>query len=368
MFVQFTICAIIILLCWIVRDEKKRRDFVLPISFLAIIIFFAIRYDYGLDYWSYYNYYETGRTAEGSDGVVRGTGEVWFYYFMNFFPRFSYFIIAHTIIVFTTLFFITRKHLAPKFYPLFFFLILTMSVLSFNWISALRSTMAAVVLWIGIEIFYLERKRWLPFIGMVLIASFFHTSSLFFVAFPLIDFLLSKSSPFLLFVLLILGLISTMFFTERLYEIVFSSSKLLEETYEGHLANDTSLGYSIFGFIHNSILLFPYYYLVAKKTLYDEKYTKLYVLSTFIIILRCFKLDFHGRMSAILFIYTIFALAHILPKLKRQEKIICMVPLMVWCFYGIYLFYMSMVNNLNTVYAEGNYLFYHTIFEVTPVP
>lgn len=363
MLIQFSICALIILLCWMTKDERNKRNIVLPLSFLVITVFFAIRYDYGLDYWSYYNYYETGRTVEGNNGDIRGTGETWFYYFMNMFPKFSYFIIAHTVIVFLILYWVTRKHLDPKFYPLYFFLILTMSVLSFNWISALRSTMAAAVLWIGIELFYIKKKRWIPFMGMVIIAGFFHTSSLFFLAFPFIDILISKTSSAILFCTLVLGLISTMFFTERLYEIVFSSSKMLADTYEGHLENESSLGYSFWGFLHNSILLFPYYFLVTKKDLFKGVNAQIYVLSTFIIVMRCFRLDFHGRMSAILFIYTIFALAYIFPYLKKQEKIFCMAPLLVWCFYGIYLFYMSMVNKLHTIYTEGNYLFYHTIFE-----
>lgn len=367
MIIQFTICAIIILLCWMIRDERKKKSFVLPISFLAIIVFFAIRYDYGLDYWSYLNYYNTGRTFEEVNGVSRGTGDTWFYFFMNLFSKFSYFIIAHTIIVFTILYFSVKKYLAPKYYPLFFFMALTMSVLSFNWISALRSTLAAAVLWIALDLFYIQKKRWLPFFGLVIAAGFFHTSALLFAILPIVDILISKSKPAILFSLLVVGMISTMFVTEKIYEILLSSSKIFAETYKGHLS-DASLGYSFFGFIHNSILLFPYYFIISKKDLFKDKYSRIYVLAAFILVVRCFGLDFHGRMSAYIFIYAIFALAYVLPKLTKQEKILCMTPLLVWCFYGIYLFYMSMLSNLNGVYSEGNYLFYHTIFEVSPIP
>lgn len=360
MFIQFTICIIIILLCWLTKDDNKKRGIVLPLAFIAITVFFAIRYNYGLDYWSYYSYYETGRSVEEVDGAIRGTGELWFYYFMNFFSKFSYFIIAHTIIVFTVLFFVTRKYLSPQYYPLFFFLILTMSALSFNWISALRSTMAAAILWMGLSFFYIEKKLWLPFVGVVVVASLFHTSALVFLILPIIDFLITKTKPIFLFGLLIIGLISTLFYTEKLYEFIFSNSSFIDETYEGHLGSVT--GYSIFGVIHNSLLLFPFFYIVTKKDLFKGPNSRIYVLAVFIIILRSFRLDFHGRMSAYLFIYAIYALAQVLPQLKKQEKFICMVPFLIWCFYGIYLFYMTMLVNEHTVYSEGNYLHYHTIF------
>lgn len=366
MFIQFTICAIIILLCWMVKDERKKKKFVLPISFLAIIVFFAIRYDYGLDYWAYLNYYETGRTVEESNGANRGTGEIWFYYFMNLFPKFSYFIIAHTIIVFSTLYFVVRKYLSPQFYPLFFFLILTMSVLSFNWISALRSTMAAAILWMALDYFYIQKKRWLFYFGLVIAASFFHTSALVFLILPLVDLLVLRTNPVFLFILTIVGLISTLFFTEKLYGLVFSSSKALANAYEGHLSSVT--GYTIFGVIHNSLMLFPFYYIITRKNLFKSADIRIYVLAVFIIIAWCFRLDFHGRVSAYIFIFAIFALAHVLPKLRKLDKLICMLPLLVWCFYGIYLFYMSMLLNLHGAYSDGNYLFYHTIFEAYPMP
>ena len=366
MFIQYSICIFIILLCWMTKDERKKRNLILPLSFLIITVFFAIRYNYGLDYWSYYNYYETGRTVEEADGATRGTGEAWFYAFMNFFPKFSYFIIAHTIIVFTCLYYVTKKRLSPQYYPLFFFLILTMSVLSFNWISALRSTLAAAILWIALDLFYIEKKHWVPFICMVAVASLFHTSALLFLVLPLLDFLILRVKPIVLFVVAVIGLVSTLNFTEDIYELFLSRSDFLGETYEGYLGSVE--GYSIFGLIHNSLLLFPSYFVINKKHLFEGSNVRVYVLAAFIIIVRSFRLDFHGRMSAYLFIYVIFALAQVLPKLKKEEKLICMVPLLVWCFYGIYLFYMTMLQNEHTIYSEGNYLHYHTIFEPSMIP
>jgi len=366
MFIQYTICVLIILLFWMTKNEKRKRNFILPLSFLIITVFFAIRYNYGLDYWSYYKYYETGRTVEEVGGEIRGTGETWFYHFMNFFPRFSDFIIAHTIFVFSSLYYVTRKWMSSQYYPLFFFLILTMSVLCFNWISALRSTMAASVLWIAFDLFYIEKKRWLPYMGMVVAASFFHTSALIFLILPLLDILILKVQPIVLFAIVVVGLLSTMFFTEEIYEMFLSRNEFLGETYEEHLGSVQ--GYSIFGLIHNSILLFPSFYVITRKNLFSGPNSRIYVLAVFVIIVRSFRLDFHGRMSAYLFIYVIFALAQVLPKLKRQDKILCMVPLLIWCFYGIYLFYMTMLLNEHTVYSEGNYLHYHTIFEPSIMP
>ena len=352
-------------MCWFTKDENRKRNLILPMAFLAITVFFAIRYDYGLDYWGYFNYYESGRTVEGDN---RGTGEALFYSFMNFFPKYTYFIIAHTIIVFSILYIVTRKYLLPKQYPLFFFLILTMSVLSFNWISALRSTMAAAILWIGLDLFYIKKKRWVPFVGIVILAGFFHTSALFLLLLPFLDFIIEKSNPLLLFIILIVGLISSLFFTNDLYRILLSSNRLFLDAYADYLNKESTEGYSIFGVIHNSILLFPYYYVVAKKNLFKGEYQRIFVLATIIIVLRCFKIDFNGRFSAYLFIFVIYAWSYVLQRLNKKDKIICLLPLLVWCFYGIYLFYMQMFNGQFTVYSSGNYLFYHTIFEASPIP
>ena len=55
-------------------SKNKRKKYVLPISFVIITIYWALRYDYGLDYWNYYNLFYNDVTK-----YVTGFGEKWFF-------------------------------------------------------------------------------------------------------------------------------------------------------------------------------------------------------------------------------------------------------------------------------------------------
>ena len=80
MWYQLLLCLFIIGMLWYVKDDGKKTKFVLPFSFILITLFFALRYEYGNDYWHYYLRWDSGRLVEGDN---RGTGETLFYGFMQ---------------------------------------------------------------------------------------------------------------------------------------------------------------------------------------------------------------------------------------------------------------------------------------------
>lgn len=369
MWYQLLLCLFVILLLWYVKDDKKRTKYILPLGFIIITIFFALRYEYGNDYWHYYQRWDSGRLVESDN---RGTGETLFYQFMQLFDHYYKFVIVHTLIFCTIMFYLVRRYIAPKYYALFFFLFMTMATMSYNMMSAMRSTMAACVLWIAFDLFYLRKTRWHPFIGMVVLSGFFHTSALMFVIVPLIDRGMRLVKPKMLFALLCVGMVVNVMFSKELYAFLLSFSGTMSDTYGGYLDRDKTGGATIFGMLNRSIMLFPFYFICMKKEIFsEEKKSKIWGLAMFVIALICYGLDLDGRFSMILYIFVIIALSYVLPTLNGNQRAFCMVPLLFDIVYNhIYLFYKMQLlyyyTNLNN--GDGCFLYYTSIFDAPFLP
>lgn len=369
MWYQLLLCLFIMFILWQTKDDIKKAKYILPLCFLLATAFFAVRYEYGNDYWHYYLRWDSGRLVEGDN---RGTGEVLFYGFMQLFDHYYQFVIVHTVLFCSIMYYLVKRHIQPQYYVLFFFMFMSMSTMSYNLMSAMRSTMAACVLWLGFDLFYIRRKRWLPFVFLVFIAGFFHTSALVFLIVPLVDKGLSVAKPRLLFALFIVGLIINMLFSKELYSFLLNFSDVMKDTYGGYLDIDKTKGASIFGMINKSIMLFPYYYICMAKDQFEQESKKeIWILAMFMILIICFGLDLDGRFSLFMYIFVIIALTKVLPSLNKDQKIYCLAPMLFYIVYNhIYLFYKMQLlyyyTDLNN--GDGCFLFYKTIFEANVLP
>lgn len=369
MWYQLSLCLFIILLLWKVKNDKIRTQYILPFSFILITLFFALRYEYGNDYWHYYSRWDSGRLVEGDN---RGTGETFFYGFMQLFDKYYKFVIAHTLLFCSIMFYLVRRYVVPKYYALFFFMFMSMSTLSYNMMSAMRSTMAACVLWLALDFFYIRKKMWVPYFSMVIIAGFFHTSALAFSILPLVDWGLRIIKPKTLFTLLVIGMIINVVYAKQVYAFVLSFSDTMSETYGGYLDEDKTGGASFFGMLNKSIMLFPYYFICMSKEVFEQKNKKnIWILAMFMIVLICSGLDLDGRFSIVLYIFVIIALSEVLPNLKRDHRTLCLAPLIISIVYNhIYLMYKMQLlyyyTDLNDF--EGCFLYYKSIFEAPYLP
>lgn len=376
MWYQLLLCLFIMFILWRTKDDIKKTKYILPLCFMLATAFFAVRYEYGNDYWHYYLRWDSGRLVEGDN---RGTGEMLFYGFMQLFDKFYKYVIVHTILFCSILFYLVKRHVEPHFYVLFFFMFMSMSTMSYNMMSAMRSTMAACIIWLALEMFYLResgsftrKARWIPFIFLVLISGFFHTSALVFVVVPLVDRGLSVVNPRFLFATFIVGLIVNTIFSKELYSFLLNFSDIMKDTYGGYLDLDKTGGSSIFGMINKSIMLFPYYYIcMAKDQFKQEGKKEIWILAMFMILIICFGLDLDGRFSLFLYVFVIIALTKVLPTLSKNQKIYCLVPMLFYIAYNhIYLFYKMQIvyyyTDLNN--GDGCFLFYKTIFEAPFLP
>lgn len=370
MFTQLALCIAIILVFVFTKTDAKRKKYVLPLMFIIVAVFFAIRYEYGNDYWHYYGRWESGRRVEGDN---RGTGEMLFYGFMGLFDKYYKYVIAQTVAFCICMFFLVRKYVNPRYYFIFFWLFMTLPTQSYAMMSAQRSTMAACVLWLAFDFFYIQKPRWVPFLLMVVVASLFHTSAIVMLVFPLFYLILNKIKPGYIFALLIIGLVVGIFYTYSLVESLISQTPLLQDTYSGYLDTGRVGNTTFNGALVKSLLLFPYYYICMNKKFYarDEKMGRIWILAMTIALFWSFGVDIDGRFSICLFVFVIICFANIMKKLTRGEKYWCIVPLLVyWLYVDVYTFYLinmryqfTDANN-----GDGSVLFYHTIFSAPFLP
>lgn len=361
--IHFIILLIVLTLNIIPQRFINRKKIILPISFLIIGVYLAIRYNYGLDYFNYMNSFYSGMEVKN-----RGTGEFLFYRLMHLFSKYYVFIIFHSLVLISVLFIYTRKYNKPNNYILFFFLFLCMSGMFFNMISALRSTMAACVFFIGLELFYLRKKNIIFYSISVIIASLFHTSVIVFIILPFIELIYRNINYKLIFFLLFVSLIFGMFLSKYFYNFVFSNVNLFDSYLaylDKHTTNDATLNATLF----KSLYLFPAYYILKYLKNIKGVYYYIGMLATIFFFIFFLNLNFESRFTSYLFIFVIFSLSMILSlNIDTKSKLFILIPIIIATLVDFYIMYYSMYLHIFGRYSEGNYLWYQTIFSIPQLP
>lgn len=370
------ITLIVILLCLIPNNRKNRRKkWILPLSFLIVTVFLAIRYNYGFDYPSYQDLFTRGVTSTS----YRDNSEVLFYRMMHLFEHFYQFVIVYTVLIMGMLFVLVRKYCNEKYYALFFFMFMLMSSMSINLMSAMRSSMAAVVIWVAIYFFYLKHKRWLPYVAVVVVASGFHLSALVFLILPFLDVVINKMTGRGMFTFLVICLVLSFIGTSFLYELIFGSSSVFggyANTY-GDLAQENQR--TIFGVLNNSLMLFPAYFICRNKDKFAKQNKGLYVLTMTYLIIFSLNMDLQGRFTSYLCIFLVLSISMVAggflkedgfekqSVLSKMQKLVMLLPLIVMILYNYYSFFNSLSNG-DYILEEGNPIIYQTIFDAPYLP
>jgi len=340
-----------------------RKKYVLPFSFILILIYWSIRYDYGLDYWNYYNAFYSGVTEN-----ARGTRETWFYAFFGWFDYYYQAVIAESVIIAVTFFYFARKYVSTQFYWLFFLLLFSVPGLHFNLISAMRSTMAACVLYWAFDLCYISKRRWLLYIVLVLVASQFHTSALAFVVLPLVHYAFNKAHGMVVFLVLVLFDILQMFFANSIYNWIITLSVLTAD-YDNYSAVVQSA--NINGFIVRSAILYPTFFICNyydKIRTVDTFYRQVFILAFFYLAVAMIGLNFQGRFTVYLFPFFMLALANTCNNVDKNKKWVILLPYFIILLLGFIGYYNALLDNINGHWSEGNPYYYHTIFEAPSLP
>ena len=359
--IHLSLLVIILLLNLMPEKWADRKKFILPFSFLMVLVYWAIRYDYGLDYWNYYNMFYSGRQVERT-----GTfGERWFYIFTHLFKFYYQTIIAESIIIAVSLFHLVRKYISPKVYWLFFLLLFIVTGFHFNLISAQRTAMAAVIVYWAFDLFYITHKRWMPFILMILAATMFHTSAIVFIIFPGLYLFLRNVSGHSLFIALVIAAVLSHTITNVLFSNVINNIDIFND-YNVYADRNYNRGWS---FILGSLLtIVPWYYLCLRYRKDNQQYDTIFIIAYIYQFLTFIGLNFQDRYTAYLYPFFIIVLSQEVVTSDKRKKMIMLLPLLFFLFYAMYWYYWMLLDKINSEWSSGNMYFYHTIFDAPSLP
>jgi hypothetical protein len=249
-----------ILFAYIARYKKTQWG--LKFSFFLIFIFLALRYDFGNDYETYLNNFNSIKNSAFSDINEYFLIEEPAWLILNWiFKDLGFFALTATIGLFSCVIYyqILKKYVNVKYYWLAIFLYIFNPVLMVINTSAMRQSIAVLLFLYSIK--FIEKKESIKYIICITLASLFHYTAIILLPVFLIIYLNKKiglkSATFLIIIYTIPFLFSATLAPYLKVAITFISEKYAY--YE-----DAGVTNSGLGFIYYSIL-FIY-------TLYCEKF------------------------------------------------------------------------------------------------
>lgn len=362
--VHIPLLILCVLLCLIPSKHGTFREkWIMPLCMLLITVYMAIRYDYGLDFWSYYNAFfsETTRTE---------VSEPLFWLFAHAFSKYYQLVAASSIALMIAIFFWVKKYIPYQWYSLFFLCFMCIPGMCFSMMTAMRTVMAFVVMTWGLYKYYIKSNRVGLFVVTVIIATLFHNSAIFFLLLPLITNAIWKVKPFVFFVIFIIfSLFSFTGITQEISNSIFGllkNTSFIDADYYMHYADKYVS--NVNGAIARSMLLFPAFFICKyARKIKDEGFKQFYVLSIIYLSIYFLSLDIEYRFTLYLFIFFIIALAMCLRKMKLLEISIAVLPVAVLCVYQLNNYYNLMREEMFGDYSEGNFFIYETIFDNLPL-
>ena len=195
MYIHFSLTFLLCLLNAIPISLSVRKRWILPFTFILIGIYMGIRYDYGLDYFNYCKIFYNHRNYRPQEFL--------FWQFFFSFGKYYQYILVKSLLLAAILFYMVRRYVPVKYYALFVFFLMIAPSQIYTMMTAERTCMGAMVLWLGLDFFYLRKKSIPLLVGAILVASLFHTILLSMLIIPIADYFFLKSSKALLTFLLI---------------------------------------------------------------------------------------------------------------------------------------------------------------------
>lgn len=196
----------LVLLCYVNRLNNKRAANAFVFSMSVVCVLAMIRWEFGPDYFNYYEVYEGIQGADIENYVGRGmTIEKTFLYFLRLFPNYTSFIIFLTIFWFSSNTFFLKTHVPSQYYWFVLLYFIFKSDYFLDGLVAMRTTMCAAIFLIALH--FLIRKQRLIYVALIVVASLFHTSAIGLMVFVFVN---SNRNSFLFknIVIVVVGIIA----------------------------------------------------------------------------------------------------------------------------------------------------------------
>lgn len=319
----------------------------------------GLRYDYGLDYWNYYEAF-----VNPANEISK---EVLFWKFFYWFDKYYIYVLVKSLLLSFIMYYFVKKYVPVQYYAFFVFVFMLHSSLIYTMMTAERSCLGTMFLMICIEFFYLRKKRLLLLIGSIIIATMFHRTLFGALLIPIIDVIVSKNKRINAIVVTIIGLIVLIissFVVSKLF-IYFTNTIEIFGDYEYYyIETNRFKGSNIFGVIRKSLLLLPLYCLLININRQDKNsnYMKLIVLSLVYFLVYFLDIETDGRYGMLLIPFLLICMLIKAKMLSNKQYVVLMLcPFVLHTLWGTYDIYVRMINN---PWLPGNYMTYKTIFEV----
>lgn len=368
MIVSLFFCIIAVFLGLKDRNQRHRKFGGLEMAFITLGIFLSIRYDFGNDYVGYFMSFKeyTSYSFELTDfekwASLQARGEygfvilnklfqpVGFFGFIIFLSAFSLFVLYRLI----------KKYVPANWYWFSIF------ILAFNPSFLIVGIAGAIRQWLAVTLFILTfnfilKKKIIPFIIMMLVASTIHKTALAVIPFFLISFLninnFSKLKAVILCFLILLWFVVIPQVGYTLFLPLFQNEDM--EYYIGYMAADT--GFNIFGISSLLVIGIPFLCLTQINRMDNNmKLMCLLVICGILFIPMVSVNTMIGRLAWYFSIFTIIVYPKTMELLLNKGKA-SLVKIIVSAL-SVYYVYVYISHFLDPVWYDTSYHF-HTIFE-----
>lgn len=289
------------------RHNKKS---LLLFSFMLLFIFSALRDGFGNDYDSYKNIYD----------IIKATGEYSFYDDNPLFvllnkisPTFQWFIAITSFIFLFAIYRLIKKNVEIEYHGLALLLFLLNPYIFLINLSSIRQSIALALFIFAIG-FAIKRKI-MPYILLIFIASLFHTSAIVLLPFYFLAKPKKVSRAFLIIFILVLALLILSPFS---YEWLISSFEdfLSDTRYDRYIEAGQGISLSATAV---AVMYLAYVLLnIRRLEGTDAAYAKLYLVSTAISVL-AYKTSLFVRFDIYFIIFGLVAIPSII-KWNRENE------------------------------------------------
>lgn len=163
-------------------SSKNGYGIKLAICFILLFILGAFRYDFGLDYFAYEEYYNYVTASEGFIHDQSDRMEIGYSYLNYLCPSYRFLLIATSALVCVAYYALFKRYIPQKYglFAIFLFYLSGNNTIIFMY-SGIRNAIAISLLILSIPL--IEKKKLIYYAGMTALAWSFHNSAL--IIFPI---------------------------------------------------------------------------------------------------------------------------------------------------------------------------------------
>jgi hypothetical protein len=266
----------------------------LKISIFIIFIFLSIRYDYGNDYMSYLDSFESLKNGFKDNFYFKSFEYGWLVLNIIFLP-FGFFSMQIFLAGFscTVLYYFIKQFVPAHYYwfSIFFYTMSPYQMLVFS--SAMRQSVSIFIFLIALIFLVNKQKR--KYVGLIIIAVLFHTSALFLLLFAFIPSNKRKINLLSLTLLIIIAILPILFnslFIENISSWINSLSNEYE-SYTEYQTKEVRLG---FGFYFSIIVYFIFIFKMIGTNTEKEYILFIVSIASFLLLPATFSIEMASRI------------------------------------------------------------------------